>query len=492
MQRGSGILLHLSSLPSPYGIGTMGKEAYAFVDFLEQAGQKYWQLLPVGPTSYGDSPYQSFSTFAGNPYFIDFDLLAEEGSLQKSDYDGLMWGDNPEAVDYEAVFKRRFGVLKKAWQNDRGRLRNALLQFRSQNAYWAENYAMYMALKEEHGLRSYQEWEPDLKCRKPEAITAAFDRLEDDIEFWIYVQYRFFQQWNALKEYAHCRGIQMIGDIPIYVAEDSADAWAHNEVLQLDGDRHPIKVAGCPPDYFAPKGQLWGNPLYDWDALKNQGYEWWIERVRAALSMYDIVRIDHFRGFSAFYSIPYGMKDAVIGEWVKGPGKSFFDALRTALGAGLPIIAEDLGSLDDAVRELLRETGFPGMKVVQFGLTPGENSEYLPHNYPKNAVAYIGTHDNDTLRGWFEQESQTVREFALDYMRTQDQSIQWGFVQTMLASPADTVIFTLQDLLGLGTGARMNTPSTLGGNWQWRMRDINCLSGGLAEKLRRLCQIYSR
>ena len=492
MQRGSGILLHISSLPSPYGIGTMGKEAYTFVDFLESAGQKYWQILPLGPTSYGDSPYQSFSTFAGNPYFIDFDLLAEDGALKPEDYNTLSWGDGADSVDYARIFEQRFDVLKKAWNRDKTRLGAELTEFRTESAYWIENYAMYMALKFDFDQLSYQEWDADIKLRKPEAMTAAYSRLSEEIGFWIYVQYRFFEQWNALKAYANDKGISIIGDIPIYVAEDSADAWAHNEILMLGEDRVPIKVAGCPPDYFAAKGQLWGNPLYDWDALKDRNYEWWIARMRAALSMYDIVRIDHFRGFSAFYSIPYGRDDAVVGAWMPGPGMDFFHALHRELGDDLPIIAEDLGLLDDGVRGLLKDTDFPGMKVVQFGLTPGQNSEYLPHNYPKNTVAYIGTHDNNTLRGWFEEESEAVQDFALAYMRAGSKQFHWGFIETMLGSPADTVVFMAQDLLGLNKTARMNTPSTLGGNWMWRLKDMDCFTPAMAEKLRKLCEVYSR
>ena len=492
MQRGSGILLHLSSLPSPYGIGTMGKEAYAFADFLKQSGQKFWQILPLGPTSYGDSPYQSFSTFAGNPYFIDFDLLSKDGALKAEDYCHLNWGDDSDTVDYARIFALRFGVLKTAWANDRIRLEREVGDFRIKNSYWIENYAMYMALKFSFDQRSYQEWDMDIKCRKPEAMAEAYSRLKDDIDFWVYVQYRFFEQWNKLKTYANERGIQIIGDIPIYVAEDSADAWAHHEILQLDENRTPLRVAGCPPDYFAAKGQLWGNPLYNWQALKDSRYLWWIARMRAALSMYDIVRIDHFRGFSAFYSIPYGREDAVVGEWVQGPGMDFFRVLQEELGGNLPIIAEDLGLLDDGVRNLLKDTGFPGMKVVQFGLTPGQNSEYLPHNYPRNTVAYIGTHDNNTLCGWFSEEPADVQEFACAYMRTKPEEVHWGFIETMMASSADTVIFTAQDLLGLDEAARMNTPSTLGGNWMWRLESMDLFDETLAKRLKKLSDVYSR
>lgn len=492
MHRGSGILFHISSLPSPFGIGTMGKEAYLFVDFLKKSGMKYWQILPIGPTGYGDSPYQSFSAFAGNPYFIDLDRLTEEGSLSKSDYTGLNWGSDPEHIDYSLLFTHRFQVLKLAWKRDQERLREKIESFKSANAFWLTDYAMYMALKGKNGQNSYQKWEKDLKCRQTDALASASFLLKDEMEFWIYVQYQFFRQWNALKSYAGQNGIQIIGDIPIYVAEDSADTWAHSEIFQLDENRVPRCVAGCPPDYFSVKGQLWGNPLYDWNALKKTNYAWWIARIRFALSVYDIVRIDHFRAFSAYYSIPYGRTDAIKGKWVKGPGNDFFQAVKNVLGDPLPIIAEDLGTLDDGVKNLLKETGFPGMRVVQFGMHPGENSEYLPHNYSKNTVAYIGTHDNDTLRGWLEKEPVEIQNFAREYMRSDTVFPQWGFIQTMLASPADVVIFTMQDLLALGSDARINTPSTLNGNWQWRIKDMQAFDQKLAQHLLHLCQLYSR
>ncbi len=492
MRRGSGILLHLSSLPSPYGIGTMGKESYAFVDFLESSGQSYWQILPLGPTSFGDSPYQSFSTFAGNPYFIDLDLLAEDGALLKEEYSNLSWGEHPEEVDYAKLFQQRFNILKKAWERDKNRLSEKINSFRFANAYWIDSYAMYMAIKYEHQQLPYQEWDHGLKLRTPQAMQTASERLHDEIEFWVYLQYRFFEQWNNLKEYANQKGIRIIGDIPIYVAEDSADAWANSEILMLDEEKLPTHVAGCPPDYFSESGQLWGNPLYHWDALRNTGYRWWIERMRHALSMYDIVRIDHFRAFSAFYAIPYGKCDAKVGNWVPGPGMDLFDALQHKLGNNLPIIAEDLGFLDDNVRTLLKDSGFPGMKVLQFGLTPGENSEYLPHNYPKNAVAYIGTHDNDTICGWFREETSKVQDFSLAYMRTDAKNLNWGFIESLFSSPADTVIITMQDLLGLGTEARMNTPSTLGGNWMWRLTNLDCFNDSLAERLKKLTLTFSR
>lgn len=493
MTRGSGILMNISSLPSSSGIGTMGKAAYDFVDFLSKSGQTYWQILPIGPTSYGDSPYQSFSTFAGNPYYIDFDILKDEGSLFLSDYENINWGDDSSRVDYEKIFNNRFSVLRRAYENDKEKKRDDIQRFRVENSYWIENYSMFMALKFDNDMKMYREWDSDIVLRKPDAIIGVYNRLDDEIGFWVYVQYQFFRQWKNLKDYANNRGIKIIGDIPIYVAEDSADAWSHNEVLLLNPDRTPVKVAGCPPDGYAPLGQLWGNPIYDWDYLKSSGYEWWIKRLSAAFSMYDIVRIDHFRAFDAFYAIEYGRPDAVDGEWIKGPGRDFFDALKREIGENLPLIAEDLGTITDDVRDLLRYTGFPGMKVMQFGLYPNSDSDYLPHNYNKNSVAYLGTHDNDTFRGWFETQSDEAKRFTKDYLRlSENEGYNMGAIKSLLASRSDVAIVLVQDILNLGSQARMNTPSTMGENWQWRLSDISCLSDSVAENLCYLTRLYSR
>lgn len=493
MQRGSGILLHISSLPSKFGIGTMGEEAYKFVDFLEKSGQKYWQILPIGPTSYGDSPYQSLSTFAGNPYFIDLDILAENGSLSRSDYENIDWGSDPERVDYGKLFENRFKVLRIAYNNDKERFKDKIEQFRVENSYWIESYAMFMALKFDNELKMFREWDNDIVMREPEAIVRVYNKLAPEIDFWVYVQYLFFGQWRALKKYANERGIKIIGDIPIYVAEDSADAWASSDVLMLRPDRTPTRVAGCPPDGYAPKGQLWGNPLYNWAKLAPTGYYWWMERLKGALNMYDVVRIDHFRAFDAFYAIEYGKPDAVDGEWLKGPGIAFFNAVKERFGDELPLIAEDLGTITDDVRALLKQSGLPGMKVMQFGFYPGSDSDYLPHKYGHNSVVYIGTHDNDTLRGWFESQSDETRRFTVDYLRLSEaEGINWGFIKAMLATTADTAIITMQDILDLGNEARMNTPSTSGSNWQWRMRDMSALTDNLSDKLNKITKTYSR
>lgn len=493
MERGSGILMHISSFPTNYGIGTMGSEAYRFVDFLQKSGQKYWQILPIGPTSYGDSPYQSFSTFAGNPYFIDLDKLREDGALNFEEYANLDWGSDREKVDYEKIFKNRFKVLQIAYSRDRQRKREEIHKFRVENSYWIENYAMFMALKFANNLSMYRTWGDDLVMRKPEAIIEVYNKLDEEIDFWVYVQFLFYKQWNALKEYANKQGIKIIGDIPIYVAEDSADAWSHNEVLMLEADGTPIKVAGCPPDGYAPKGQLWGNPLYNWDYLKSTNYEWWVQRLTAALKMYDIVRVDHFRAFDAFYAIEYGREDATVGEWLKGPGNDFFNKIREIFGETPALIAEDLGTITDDVRALLKYSGFPGMKVMQFGFTPGEDSDYLPHNYPKNSVVYIGTHDNDTLKGWFNSQPEHVRRFAVDYLRlTEEEGLNWGFIKSMLGTVSDTAIITMQDILDLGSEARMNTPSTMGNNWNWRLKSMELLNDELASKLLKITKMYSR
>ena len=487
MARASGILMHISSLPSPYGIGTMGEEAYKFVDFLKAAGQNFWQILPLGPTGAGDSPYQSFSTFAGNPYFIDPDLLEKSGYLSRSDYEDIDWGGGA-CVDYDKIFKNRFKVLKIAYMNAREPLRAELKEFRAQNEYWLETYAMFMSLKFHFDLKPYREWDEDIRLRKPEAVETYRESLADEIDFWVFVQYMFFRQWNALKKYANLCGIKIIGDIPIYVAEDSADSWSHSEILWLDENLTPVRVAGCPPDAFTDEGQLWGNPLYDWDALKKSGYDWWIKRIEGAFKLYDVVRIDHFRGFEAFYTVPYGAPNARGGEWLKGPGMDLFRAVREKLG-DVSVIAEDLGDLTQEVYALLRESGYPGMKVLEFGFDPNIDSEYLPHNYPKNSVAYIGTHDNPTVIGWLESEPNA--EFAREYLRLNDEEgLNWGCIKAIMASPADTVIIQMQDLLGIGAEGRMNTPSQLG-CWRWRA-EKGYLDGGIADKMYKITRTYKR
>ncbi len=482
--------MHITSLPSPYGIGTMGKSAYEFVDFLERAGQTYWQILPLSPTGYGDSPYQSYSTFAGNPYLIDLDYLAESGNLNKDEYQYSDWVSNPSFVDYGKIYNNKFRVLKSAYLADRENIKTELNEFRSREAYWIENYAMYMALKYENNMLPCFEWSEDLKFRNPDAIAAAFNRLYDEIEYWVYIQYRFFEQWNKLKNYANSKGIKIIGDIPIYVAEDSADTWGHNEILQLDKNRRPICVAGCPPDYFSPKGQLWGNPVYNWEYLKSTAFEWWMLRIKSALKMYDIVRIDHFRAFSGYYTIPFGDEDATGGKWEKGPGEYFFDVVKAIIGENPPIIAEDLGLIDDEVRNLLKYTKFPGMKVLQFAFSPDGSSEYMPYKIEKNCVAYLGTHDNDTIMGWLANENPDNVAFAKEYFGISNDNI--GFIKGLMATASDTAIITMQDILGLGSEGRMNTPGQEGSNWQWRLESNGVFYDGTAERIKRITKIYGR
>lgn len=493
MERGSGILMHISSLPSPYGIGTLGKEAYDFIDFLEKSGQKYWQILPLSPTGYGDSPYQSYSTFAGNPYFIDLDMLSEWGNLDPDSYKFLNWGDNPAHIDYGKLFENKFKVLYDAYLKDIDSIKDGLDDFRIKEGYWVENYALFMALKYRYDLKPYWEWPEDIRNRNKNALNDVKNNISVDIEFWIYVQYVFDIQWKKLKDYAKSKGIKIIGDIPIYVAEDSADAWGNAEVLMLDENHRPLCVAGCPPDYFSEKGQLWGNPIYDWEYLKSTNYDWWFSRIKRLSEMCDIIRIDHFRAFSAYYSIPFGDEDAVNGKWLKGPGGDFFDCLKEHMGEDLPIIAEDLGLIDDEVRALLKYTGFPGMKVLQFAFDSGNKNAYLPFSYDKNCIAYIGTHDNETLVGWLKNISGETQNYANKYMRlNNDEGLEMGVIKTLMSSCADVAILTMQDVLGLDNFARMNVPAAGEGNWCWRMTEnINDIQDK-ANMLKDLAEIYGR
>jgi len=489
--RGCGVLLHISSLPSPHGIGTMGAQAYEFVDFLRRAGQAYWQILPLGPAGPGDSPYSSYSAFAGNPYFIDFDMLSQDGLLVKEDFISLPWGDNPEQVSYEMLHCHRIPVLRKAYEKGRMFYAEQVEEFRRAQGFWVEDYALYMALKDFFGGVHYLKWEQGVKLRVESALDRYRVLLKEDIDFWVFVQYAFFRQWKRLKTYANQKGISIIGDIPIYVAGDSADIWANSELFDLDEQRNPIAVAGCPPDAFSDDGQLWGNPLYRWDEMKRQGYRWWVSRIEAAFKLYDVVRIDHFRGFDSYYAIPAGAKTARQGRWVKGPGMDVFTAVRWNLGK-VNIIAEDLGYLTDSVRKLVADSGFPGMKVLEFAFNTQEPSDYLPHNYDKNSVVYLGTHDNDTLAGWMNTIPREERELAVEYLRlSRMEGYNWGFIKEMYKSVSDTAIVQMQDFLGLGPQARMNTPSTVGNNWMWRMKR-GAASPWLAKKIRRIAKLYGR
>lgn len=489
--RTSGILMHISSLPSPYGIGTMGKEARKFVDFLDKAGQTYWQILPICPTSYGDSPYQSFSSFAGNPYFIDLDYLCKDKLLTKKECLSYEWGNNPEFIEYGTLYESRFPLLKKAYQRFKKALPDDFAGFCEKNSDWLEDYALFMALKDANGGIAWFEWDKDLKLRKPAAIAAAKEELAEDIEFWKMLQYLFFKQWTELKAYANEKGIQIIGDVPIYVAGDSADVWANPGQFYLDENLDPIDVSGCPPDAFSDDGQLWGNPLFRWDAMKKDGYTWWTKRIKAMSELYDVVRIDHFRGFDSYYAIPAKDKTARNGEWREGPGMDLFNTLEEKLGK-LNIIVEDLGYLTPSVKQLLKDTGFPGMKLIQFAFDSREESDYLPHTYPKNCVVYTGTHDNDTIMGWFKTAPKESIKYAKEYLRlSKEEGYNWGTMKAVWGSVGDMAIVPMQDILGVGSEGRMNTPSTLGMNWKWRAVDGQ-ITTALAKKVCKNMEIYCR
>ncbi|MBR1390635.1 MAG: 4-alpha-glucanotransferase [Lachnospiraceae bacterium] len=489
--RTGGILMHISSLPSKYGIGTMGKEAIKFVDFLEKAKQTYWQILPVCPTSYGDSPYQSFSSFAGNPYFIDLEYLIKDKLLTKRECDSLEWGDNPEFIEYGILYENRFPLLKKAYARFKENEPEDFAAFCKEQESWLEDYALFMALKDAHDGNAWAEWEPELKKREPAALERAKEEYAEKIEFWKMLQYLFFRQWNELKGYANEKGIKIIGDVPIYVAYDSADVWANPGQFYLNNELEPIDVAGCPPDAFTEDGQLWGNPLFRWDAMKADGYTWWTKRIDFMSHLYDVVRIDHFRGFDSYYAIPGKDKTARNGEWRVGPGIDLFRTLEKKLGK-LDIIAEDLGYLTDSVRKLLKDTGFPGMKLIQFAFDGDDSSDYLPYNYPKNCVVYTGTHDNDTVLGWLKTAPKESVRFAKEYMHlTKEEGYNWGALRTAWSSVGETCIIPIQDILGIGSEGRMNVPSTLGTNWKWRTLPGQT-TAKLANTLAKYMKLYGR
>ncbi len=486
--RTSGILLHISSLPSNYGIGSFGKEAYRFVDFLKDAGQYYWQILPLCPTGEGNSPYLSPSSFAGNPLFIDLDILAEEGLLRKTDISKINWGKDPEKVDFDKVIKHRFNLLRKAYSkylpDDDFR------KFLEENSYWLQDYALFMFFNFKF-KKPWNEWDKDIKFRKKKTVDKYLKDEKKEILFWEFIQYMFFKQWDKLKSYAHSKNIRIIGDIPIYVAFDSADVWANRQEFLMDSEGCLTDVAGCPPDYFSEEGQLWGNPLYNWEYMKNDSYSWWKKRISHMGDMFDVIRIDHFRGLASYYCIPADSKSAKNGEWRMGPGIDFLHELEKESGKG-SIIAEDLGVLTDDVRELLKESCYPGMKVLQFAFDHDGNNEYLPSNIGKNSVCYVGTHDNNTALGYIEEadiytfhRARTI--LGLDIA----EGYNWGMMKACWSSKADTAIVTMQDILGLDAKARMNTPSTPKGNWEWRMKK-GAINKKITEKIYRYCLEYDR
>lgn len=485
--------MSVTSLPGRYGIGCFSKSAYDFVDWLREAGQTCWQILPLGPTSYGDSPYQSFSTFAGNPYFISLEELTEEGVLTKKECQSADFGKRADDIDYEKIYKNRYPLLHKAYERSRISEDPDYVCFAEENRWWLADYALFMAVKERFGGAP---WTEDIRLRRDYAMDYYRRELYFDIEFQQYLQYKFFSQWKKLKAYANEKGIQIIGDIPIYVAMDSADAWAHPELFQLDERNMPAAVAGCPPDGFSATGQLWGNPLYRWEYHKSTGYDWWMSRMWFCFQMYDVVRIDHFRGFDEYYSIPYGEETAVNGHWEKGPGIDLFRCMEQRLGKH-QVIAEDLGYVTDSVRKMVQESGFPGMKVLEFAFDSrdsGSASDYLPHNYAENSAAYTGTHDNETIAGWFRSITDEERQMARDYLcdqHTPAEELYKSFIALVMRSRSDLCIIPMQDYLGLDNQSRMNQPSTLGKNWKWRLVKGD-LSDELKEEILAITRRYGR
>ncbi|MDE7281549.1 MAG: 4-alpha-glucanotransferase [Ruminiclostridium sp.] len=466
--RSCGILMHITSLPSPYGIGTFGNEAERFADWLKSAGQSYWQVLPLGPTGYGDSPYQSFSAFAGNPLLIDLDDLVQQGLITRESCTAADYGADPSFVDFEKVTRTKMALLNEAFKHFNEDV--GYLSFIKDEAMWLEDYALFMSIKEANDNRPFWEWDKKLCNREPDAMEKAAEQFVERVGFWKFLQYIFYTQLTKLRRYCNRNGIKLIGDMPFYVARDSADVWAHPDIFQLQSPGVPSAVAGVPPDYFSATGQLWGNPLYDWHAMKKENYVWWIERLRKSLEMYDVLRIDHFRAFDTYCSIPAADTTAVNGKWMQGPGMDFWNEVKKQLGEP-NIIAEDLGEVFDSVKQLLAETGFPGMRVMQFGFNPkNEDNDHLPHNYVPNSVAYTGTHDNDTFMGWA-KENKSAAAVAKKYCRAKCffAPLNKAVIKTLYGSPSELAVVPMQDVIGLDSKARMNTPSVLGGNWKWRV-----------------------
>ena len=491
--RASGILMPIFSLPSRYGIGSFSKSAYQFVDMLKKAGQKYWQILPLCPTSYGDSPYQSFSTYAGNPYFIDLDQLIEEKLLTRKECQACDFGDDPQDIDYGKLYENRFKLLRKAYERANVGEDQEFEAYRRENAWWLDDYALFMAVKDQFDGVAWNEWAEDIRLRWSNAMDYYRRELYYEIEFYSYLQFVFMKQWKKLKNYANINGIEIIGDIPIYVAFDSADAWANPELFQLDAENLPTAVAGCPPDGFSADGQLWGNPLYRWDYHRETGFDWWIRRIAYCSELYDVVRIDHFRGFDEYYSIPYGDTTARNGHWEKGPGVALFEAAKNRLGE-LNIIAEDLGYITDSVKKLVADSGFPGMKVLEFAFDSREKSDYLPYTYEKNSVVYTGTHDNETIAGWYAGLDKSDLKMCTDYMnidRIPGKEYHWDFIRLAMLSVSDLCVIPIQDYLGLDNRARINHPSTLGTNWRWRLAKGQ-LSASLLKEIREMTRISGR
>ncbi|KAB8141306.1 4-alpha-glucanotransferase [Chloroflexia bacterium SDU3-3] len=492
--RRSGILLHPTSLPGNSGIGDLGEHAYRFIDFLQRTGQQLWQVMPLGPTGYGDSPYQCFSAFAGNPLLINLEALVAQGLLAQADL-----ADTPafprDHVDYGWIIPFKIAALRRAFErmqaSDSAGMRQAINHFRAANAAWLDDYALFAAIKAAHGGASWNTWEDDIARHQPEALQRWAAQLSEEVQFHAFMQFLFFQQWGQLKSYANERGIQIIGDIPIFVAYDSADVWGNREIFALDEQGEPTVVAGVPPDYFSATGQRWGNPLYRWDVLEKRGFDWWVSRFRAMLNMVDIIRLDHFRGFAAYWEVPASEETAINGRWVPGPGARLFEAIKAELGS-LPIIAEDLGVITPDVEELRDQFEFPGMKVLHFAFGDDDpENAYQPHNYPTRCVVYTGTHDNDTTLGWWQAMGDTERARVQTYLARDGHDICWDMVRLAFASVAEIAVVPLQDVLGLGSEARMNTPGQPGGNWGWRYQPEQ-LGGWGESRLHDMTKLYGR
>lgn len=489
--RSSGILMHISSLPSDYGIGDFGKQAYKFVDFLEISNQKYWQILPLGVTGFGDSPYQCFSAFAGNPYFIDLDRLIELGYLKEEDVKSLKNNNKEGDIDYGDLYIKKTGLLKTAYNRSKASIFEDLKSFYETNKDWLREFALFMTLKDSKGGGSWMDWEEEYKDINSTWVLEFEKNSQEEIYFWVFTQYFFYKQWKALKDYANEKGIGIIGDLPIYVAMDSSDVWASPGSFNLDENLQPITVAGCPPDDFSDQGQLWGNPIYRWDRMEDEGYSWWIKRMKSSFQLYDVVRIDHFIGFDSYWEVEYGAENARNGSRKKGPGIKLFNKIKEELG-DLNIIAEDLGVVTEGVKELIKETDFPGMKILQFAFDHKGESEHIPHLYNKNTVVYTGTHDNSTISAWVEIMGAEDLEYAKEYLKIgQDEGLNWGFIRGAWSSTAYLAIAPIQDFLGLGDEARMNLPSTVGKNWKYRIGKDD-LTDELGAKIARLTKIYRR